>query len=103
MVPLWRTGRDGGGSVNPHPFRPHRPGSPVCGTCGNVDGHSLHILPLPGLEDADKARTEARSMAEAYDLTQRMSEPGRDISRTSGEMERNSPLFFGTGDNPTLF
>ena len=36
-------------------------------------------------------------------LTAAMREPIRDISVTAGRMERDAPLFFGSGSNPTLF
>lgn len=58
---------------------------------------------LAGMETADADRETIRQLTQAAELTAKMREPGRDISARSGEMERNSPLFFGTGDNPTLF
>lgn len=58
---------------------------------------------LAGMETADADRETIRQLTEAAELTQKMREPGRNISDKSGHMERNSPLFFGTGHNPTLF
>ena len=60
-------------------------------------------LSLPGCESADADRTEAAALQLAADLTAEMLKPIRDISKSAGEMERNSPLFFGAGDNPSLF
>jgi cytochrome c biogenesis protein ResB len=48
-------------------------------------------------------RAEARAEAEGQELTERMQQPGRSVSAKAGRMERESPLFFGTGENPGLF
>lgn len=48
-------------------------------------------------------RKEARAITEGEELTIEMKQPGRDISKRSGKLERDSPLFHGTGDNPGLF
>ena len=58
---------------------------------------------LPGMEKADKDRAAALAKAEADAMSATMREPKADISAKAGEMERNSPLFFGSGDNPGLF
>jgi hypothetical protein len=58
---------------------------------------------LAGMETADADRETIRQLTTAAELTQKMLEPGRNISDKAGQMERNSPLFFGTGSNPTLF
>jgi hypothetical protein len=60
-------------------------------------------LTFSGLETCDRDRQEALVVAQAEELTARLRSPGRDISARSGDMERNSPLFIGTGDNPVLF
>jgi hypothetical protein len=60
-------------------------------------------LTFAGLETCDQDRAEAAALSLADELTARLREPGRDISARSGRMERESPLFFGTGDNPGLF
>lgn len=60
-------------------------------------------LNLAGMETADADRETIRQITEAAELTARMREPGRNISDKAGHMERNSPLLFGTGHNPTLF
>ena len=48
-------------------------------------------------------RAEARAEAEGLELTAEMRKPKADISKSAGRIERESPLFFGTGDNPSLF
>ena len=60
-------------------------------------------LTFAGLETCDEDRAKAAALSLADDLTERLREPGRDISARSGRMERESPLFFGTGGNPSLF
>ena len=60
-------------------------------------------LTLAGMEHADAERRQAEAIQQAQDLTALMYQPGRNISAKAGEIERNSPLFYGTGDNPTLF
>jgi GGDEF domain-containing protein len=60
-------------------------------------------LALPGMEDADRQRADAEAAEQGKLLTEAMRQPKGDISQAAGEMERDSPLFFGTGDNPTLF
>ena len=42
-------------------------------------------------------------MQEAQDLTAQMRQPLEDVSAKAGKMERDAPLFFGTGANPGLF
>ena len=61
------------------------------------------IEPLAGMESADQDRAEARAIAESEELTAELLKPKADISRKSGKLERESPLFWGTGDSPTLF
>ncbi len=48
-------------------------------------------------------RAAARAEAEGQELTERMRQPKADVSAKAGKMERESPLFFGAGENPTLF
>lgn len=57
-----------------------------------LDGMSQHIA----------SQAEAVAELSGEQLTAKMREP-KDVSRKAGEMERESPLFFGTGDNPSLF
>ncbi len=52
---------------------------------------------------SDSERETARQIQEAQELTAKMREPLADISRKAGAMERDAPLFFGTGENPLLW
>lgn len=61
---------------------------------------SLNLL---GMEASDSEREEARATAEREAMEARMREPLGSISSKAGRMERDSPLFYGSGDNPTLF
>lgn len=58
---------------------------------------------LDGMAGAVAAQAEAAAIYSAEELSAEMLKPLADINRKAGEMERNAPLFFGTGDNPTLF
>ena len=61
---------------------------------------------LPTLElfiNAAVDREHARQVQDALDLAAIMRTPKADISRKSGILERESPLFHGTGENPCLF
>jgi len=55
------------------------------------------------METSDREGKEARQQVEAAELTARLIEPRPSIERRAGIMERESPLFYGTGDNPTLW
>jgi hypothetical protein len=48
-------------------------------------------------------RADARAITEGEELTVEMRQPGRDVSKKAGRIERDSPLFYGKGDNPLLF
>ena len=56
-----------------------------------------------GMAEAVSLQQEAAAVYTAEELTKRLLEPGQSISKRAGEMERNAPLFHGTGDNPSLF
>ena len=58
---------------------------------------------LPGMETSDADRLAALGVAQAAELTAELRKPLADVSKKAGDIERNSPLFFGQGDNPTLF
>lgn len=60
-------------------------------------------LSIPCMESADQDRAQARAEAEGAELSAEIRRPIKDISRDAGKMERESPLFYGTGDNQTLF
>ena len=55
------------------------------------------------MERADVERSEALARAQAEELTRIMREPLGNVDGKCGRIERDSPLFFGTGENPTLF
>lgn len=57
-------------------------------------------LALPGMESADKDRTQAKAEAEGQDLSEEMKKPLGSIEAQAGRMERESPLFAGTDANP---
>lgn len=56
-----------------------------------------------GMETAVEEQSKAAALYTAEELSAKMLEPLGSISRKSGEMERNAPLFYGTGDNRLLF
>jgi hypothetical protein len=58
---------------------------------------------LPGFEEAVRERERVRGEDQRRLLTEEMRRPGGNIDRAAGEMERNSPLFFGKGEQPSLF
>lgn len=60
-------------------------------------------LSLPGMETADSDREQAGAVAMGEELTAMMRQPLKDVSRMAGKIERDSPLFYDTGDCPTLF
>jgi hypothetical protein len=60
-------------------------------------------LALPGFDAALQEKFEAQAKATADELNRILREPLGNISHNAGNIERDSPLFFGTGDNPTLF
>jgi DnaJ-class molecular chaperone len=78
-----------------------------CKTCeGNgkvtpMDNHPT--LPLDGIGQLFEEREEAKRTQTREELEDAMRKPIANISSSAGEIERNSPLFYGTGDNPTLF
>ena len=60
-------------------------------------------LTFAGLESCDQDRATALGIAQAEELTAEFRRPIADISGKAGRMEREAPLFFGQGANPTLF
>lgn len=63
----------------------------------------VESLTFDGMASAVEAQQEAAAEYSGEELTAKMLEAKQDISRKAGEMERESPLFYGTGSNPTLF
>jgi hypothetical protein len=74
-----------------------------CAVCNLLSDHPLHILTLQGMDSTDADREAARQVQQAQDLTAELRRPLADVSAKAGKMEREAPLFFGTGTNPTLF
>jgi len=89
--------------MEPHAYRGPARGGQSCEVCGSLPGAAIHLLALPGMEEAEREREEARGIRQRMELEERMRAVKADISEKAGEMERNAPLFFGTGDNPALF
>lgn len=86
--------------VEPHTFQTNRRGGP-CTVCGGWADASYHNLEL--FTDADREREAARGLYQAQVMTNELRKPLKDISKAAGILERESPLFFGSGNNPTLF
>ena len=63
-----------------------------------IDSHILD-----GMSQHVEAQAEAVADLSGEELSAKLREPKADVSAKAGEMERESPLFFGTGDNPSLF
>ena len=87
-------------TINPHPFIPSRKGK-ACQLCGGWADHSDHNREL--WTGSDHEREAARQLAQADEMTAKMREPLKDVSRATGILERESTLFYGTGANPALF
>lgn len=51
----------------------------------------------------DRERAQALAEESGRALTERLRSPGENVSASAGDMERESPLFYGKGSNPTLF
>jgi hypothetical protein len=62
-----------------------------------VESHTFH-----GMESAVVEQTKAAAEYQGEELTAKLLEPLGNINHRAGEIERNSPLFFGAVQ-PTLF
>ena len=87
--------------MEPHAYRRQRAAA-VCEVCGSLPGAVVHLIELPGLEKAEPEREEARGLFERMELEERMRTVKADISAKAGDMERNAPLFYGTGSTTLL-
>lgn len=60
---------------------------------------------LPGMDNCDAERAQARAEEEGRQLTARLLSPAGSIESLAGEIESRSPLFRDTTANPhqTLF
>jgi hypothetical protein len=86
--------------TEPHAFKPSKKHK-QCETCGGWPDAAYHNLEL--FTDADRERQIARDLTQAEELTAEMRTPLKDINQATGILEKWSPLFYGTGENPTLF
>lgn len=80
----------------------HPRGCDECGA-GAMFLEAVASAALPGLEREAAERIAARGEYVAKQMSAKMLEPLGDVSRKAGRIERESPLFFGQGENPTLF
>ena len=60
----------------------------------------VRSLPLPEMETAEADRADAAGEALALVLADRLRAPLPSISRKTGDIEINSPLFAGSPANP---
>jgi hypothetical protein len=90
-----------GDTMTGHAYIGYRKGR--CQVCGETPNSPAHSYTLAGMETADADREASRQLTQAAELSELMLQPGRDISAKAGRLERESPLFFGTGNSPTLF
>ena len=60
-------------------------------------------LVFEGMAEAYEEQKTAAAQVNGETLTDQLRAPGKDISAAAGRMERDSPLFYGTGENPLLF
>ena len=84
-----------------HAFKSLQPGSNRCKECGGWVDHPHQSREL--WSDVDRDRDEAKAAHEALEMAKQMRRPLKDVSEAAGIMERRSPLFYGKGNNPTLF
>lgn len=87
----------------PHPYRNSPLGGGACADCKRPPEHPLHIGTLAGMEGCDIDRAQAAAEQLGAELTEELRRPKADISASAGQIERDAPLFFGSGTNPTLF
>ena len=76
-----------------------------CDACGSgaMWLESEAEVSLPGCEKVARERAEAHGAAQAAAMSERLRSARGDVSAKAGRLERESPLFFGQGENPTLF
>ena len=60
-------------------------------------------LVFEGMAEAYEEQKTAAAQVNGETLTDQLRAPGKNINMASGLLERESPLFRGTGDNPLLF
>ena len=100
LAAWWDIGA-GGNTVNRSHLFEKSISPQYCARCGNGPGHSLHLGDL--FEETDEDRAKALASSQREEMETRLRSFKGDISSKAGDMERFSPLFYGQGDNPTLF
>ena len=68
----------------------------------NEEEERRHLV-FDGMAEAYEEQKTAAAQVNGETLTDQLRAPGKDISAAAGRMERDSPLFYGTGENPLLF
>jgi len=58
---------------------------------------------LAGMETETLARVQAEAEARAAEMSAKLLEPMGNVNGKAGKMEREFPLFLGTGQNPCLW
>ena len=74
-----------------------------CGYCDKPEGDPIHMYNFAGMETADEDRAKALASSQREEMETRLRSTRGYISARAGDLERNSPLFYGSGSNPTLF
>ncbi len=86
--------------MTPHIFKPSKKHG-QCAECGGWPDANYHNQEL--FTGTDWDRETIRQLELAAEMTAKLREPLKDVSRAAGIMERESPLFKGKGENPCLF
>ena len=73
-----------------------------CAVCNLLSDNPIHIMTFAGMETAVEEQSKAAGEKQAENLTAKLLEPRPSISAKAGDLERNSPLFYGKVE-PTLF
>ena len=87
--------------MNGHAYIGYRCGR--CQVCGETPNAPEHSLTFAGMETTDADRAKALASSQREEMETRLRSFKGDISSKAGDMERFSPLFYGQGNNPTLF
>ena len=80
-----------------HPGYQHTYQGGICQMCGESEP-----LTFDGMEEAVALHSQAAAVLQAEELTAKLLEPLGNINHRAGEIERESPLFYGKVER-TLF
>jgi hypothetical protein len=69
----------------------------------HIANEADRYLVFDGMAEAYEEQKTAAAQVNGEQLTSKLREPGKNINQASGLLERESPLFRGTGENPLLF